>query len=199
MICLYLASYSIEHVLLFKGLSSLSLRVCVSFPWGHFSLWVTFIMHSECRRFMWEFYEILCFLDHGRYVLGMRDEWPFTRVSNHCLIHHSIIGDMTFLYCTDIGWSSFIPLSHYFILYPITSFQICLTPFIHFLILTHFWFDTFYTSFTHFIDSLNTYPFFLFHHRHFPWLPLVHGSRVLLYMSYFIHKGMCFLLLGIWA
>ena len=30
---------------------------------------------------MWEFYGILCFLDHGWYVLGMRDEWPFTRVS----------------------------------------------------------------------------------------------------------------------
>ena len=84
---------------------------------------------------------------------------------DHRLTYHSIIGDMTFLYCTDMGWSSFILLSHCFILYPITSFQICLTPFIHFLILTHFWFDTFYTSFTRFIDSLNTYPFFLFHHR----------------------------------
>ena len=31
-ICLYLISYSIEHMLLFKGLLGLSLRVCASFP-----------------------------------------------------------------------------------------------------------------------------------------------------------------------
>ena len=99
---------------------------------------------------------------------------------DHRLTHHSIIGDMTFLYCTDMGWSSFILLSHCFILYPITSFQICLTPFIHFLILTHFWFDTFYTSFTHFIDSLNTYHFFLFH-------DISLGYRGSWLMSYFIH------------
>ena len=43
---------------------------------------------------------------------------------DHCLIHHSIIGDMIFLYCTDMGWSSVIPLSHCLILYLITSFQI---------------------------------------------------------------------------
>ena len=47
-ICLYLISYSIEHVLLFEGcLLGLSLRVCASFPWGlfhslshfHYAVW----------------------------------------------------------------------------------------------------------------------------------------------------------------
>ena len=59
------------------------------------------------------FYGILCFLDHGWYVLGMRDEWPLLGSPDHCLTHHSIIGDMTFLYYTNMCWSSFIPLSHY--------------------------------------------------------------------------------------
>ena len=80
--------------------------------------------------------------------------------TDHCFIHHSIIGDMTFLYCTNIGWSSFIPISHCLLLYLITSFQIFIPPFIHFLhIDTHFLFDTFFTSFTCFIDDLTTYPF----------------------------------------
>ena len=50
-ICLYLTSYSIEHVLLFKGLLGLSLRVCASFPWGLFVPWVTLVMHLECQEF----------------------------------------------------------------------------------------------------------------------------------------------------
>ena len=51
----------------------------------------TLFMHLECRGFIWEFYEILYFLDHGWYVLGMRDEWHFTRVSeslSYPLFHH---------------------------------------------------------------------------------------------------------------
>ena len=79
---------------------------------------------------------------------------------DHCLTHHSIIGDMTFLYCTNMGWSSLIPLSHCFLLYPITAFQIFVPPFIHSLhIDTHYWFDTFFTSFTYFIDGLTIHPF----------------------------------------
>ena len=79
---------------------------------------------------------------------------------NHCLIHHSIIGDMTFLYCTNMGWSSSILLSHCLLLYPITSFRIFIPPFIYSLhIDTRFWFDTFFPSFTCFIDGLITHPF----------------------------------------
>ena len=77
---------------------------------------------------------------------------------DHCLTHHSIIGDMTFPYCTNMGWSSLIPLSHCFLLYPITSFQIFIPLFIHSLLIdTHYWFDTFFTSFTYFIDGLTTH------------------------------------------
>ena len=82
---------------------------------------------------------------------------------DHCLTHHSIISDMTFLYCTIMGWSSSILLSHCLILYPITSFQIIVPYFIYSLhIDTHFWFDTFFTSLICFIDGLTTYPFFCF-------------------------------------
>ena len=106
---------------------------------------------------MWEFYGILCFLDHGWYVLGMRDEWPFTRVFgslSYPPFHHW----WYFLYCTNMGWSSLIPLSHCFLLYPITSFQIFVPLFIHSLLIdTHYWFDTFFTSFTYFIDGLTTH------------------------------------------
>ena len=78
----------------------------------------------------------------------------------HCLTHHSIIGDMTFLYCTDMGWSSFIPPSYCLFLCVITSIHIFVPLFIHFLhIDTRFWFDTFFISFTCFTDGLITYPF----------------------------------------
>ena len=127
------------HLLRFIYWVYLSLWVLVRFFIWVFIPWATLVMHLEYREFIWEVYEILCFLDHGWYVLGMRDEWPFTRVPDHFLTHHSIIGDMTFLYCTNMGWSSLIPLSHCFLLYPITSFQIFVPPFIHSLhIDTHY-------------------------------------------------------------
>ena len=46
---------------------------CEIFIWV-FAPWAILVMHLECRGFMWEFHEILYFLDHGWYVLGMRDE-----------------------------------------------------------------------------------------------------------------------------
>ena len=53
---------------------------CEIFIWV-FTPWAILVMHLESRGFVWEFYGILYFSGHGRYVLGMRDEWPFTRVS----------------------------------------------------------------------------------------------------------------------
>ena len=134
---------------------------CEIFIWV-FTPWAILVMHLESRGFVWEFYGILYFSGHGRYVLGMRDEWPFTRVSrslSYPPFHHW----WYFLYCTNMGWSSLIPLSHCFFLHPITSFQIFVLPFIHSLhIDTHYWFNTFFTSLTCFIDGLTTYPFFCF-------------------------------------
>ena len=46
---------------------------CEIFIWV-LTPWATLVMHLECWEFMWEFYKIICFLDHGWYVLGMRDE-----------------------------------------------------------------------------------------------------------------------------
>ena len=133
--------------------------------------------------FLWDFYMSFHSLNHSCYAFGVLgvhvivlwypmlfgswliriryERWVIFLLGSpdHCLNHHSIIGDMTFLYCTDMGWSSFLPLSYCLILYLIISFQIFAPPFIYSLhIDTHFWFGTFYTSFTCFIDSLTTYP-----------------------------------------
>ena len=89
---------------------------CEIFIWV-FTSWATLIMHLKCWGFMREFNEIM---------VDMYWVWEMSDLllgsPNHCLIHHSIIGDMTFLYCTNMGWSLFIPLSHCLILYLITSF-----------------------------------------------------------------------------
>ena len=112
---------------------------------------------------------------------------------DHCLTHHSIIGDMTFLYLQADHHSFHFLITLFCIPSPHSRFVIHILSISY--ILTHFWFDTFYTSFTCFIDRLNTYPFFLFHHRHFPQLPWVHGSRVLLYMSHYT-QGHVFFIIG---
>ena len=123
---------------------------------------------------MWEFYGILCFLDHGWYVLGMRDEWLFTRVSrslSYPPFHHWWY-DFPLLYWHGliIIYSTFsLPffVSHY--LFPDIH-----STFIYSLhIDTHFWFDTFFTSLTCFIDGLTTYPFSCFAiNISLIWLPL---------------------------
>ena len=74
---------------------------CAIFIWV-FTPWATLVMHLECRGFMWEFYEI------GSWLICIRYEKWVTFLlgsTDHCFIHHSIIGDMTFLYCTDMGRS----------------------------------------------------------------------------------------------
>ena len=76
---------------------------------------------------------------------------------DHCLTHHFIIGDMTFLYCTNMDWSSLIPLSYCLCI----SSSISRSSF-HFLsisyILIHiFVLIPFFTSFTCFIDGLTTH------------------------------------------
>ena len=161
MICLSMVSYSIGHLChLLRSIYRvyLSLWILVRF------LWVFHSLSHSCYAFgvsrvhvivLW--YPMLL----GSWLICIRYErWIIFLLGSpdHCLTHHFIIGDMTFLYCTNMDWSSFIPLSHCLLLYPITSFQIFIPPFIHSLhIDTHFWFGTFYTSFTCFIDSLTTY------------------------------------------
>ena len=79
MMCLCMIFCSIGHLCcLLRSIYwvYLSLWVLVRFS-CIFTPWVTLVMHLECWGFMWEFYEIRCFLDHGWYVLGMRYEWPF--------------------------------------------------------------------------------------------------------------------------
>ena len=161
-------------------------RIWYLTPLGTFvTFWGLFIGYICHYGFLWDFYMGSHSLSHSCYAFGVSrvhvrvlwdpmllgswliciryERWVTFLLgsSDHCPILHSIIGDMTFLYCTNMGWSSFIPLSYWvFFLCPITFFQIFIPPFIHFLhIDTHFLFDTFFTSFTCFIDGLTTYPF----------------------------------------
>ena len=151
------------------------------------TFWGSFIGYICHCGFLWVFLWVFHSLSHSCYAFGVSrvhmrvlsdpillgscliytryERWVIflLRSPDHCLTHHSIIGDMTFLYCTNMGWSSLIPLSHCFLLYPITAFQIFVPPFIHSLhIDTHYWFDTFFTSFTCFTDGLTTYHFSCF-------------------------------------
>ena len=115
-------------------------------------LWIFHSLSHSCYAFgvlrvhvrvLWDLMLLRSWLICIRY-----EKWVIFLLGSpdRCLIHHSIIGDMTFLYCTNMGWSSFIPLSHCLLLYPITSFQIFVPSFIHSLdINTHYWFDIFFT------------------------------------------------------
>ena len=111
------------------------------------------------------------------------------RSLNHCLIPHSIIGDMTFPYC-NMDWSSFIPLSYCLTLYLLTHFQIFIPLFIHFLHIDtrflirylihiihmfHWWFD--HSS------------FLSFHPWHFLWLPLGPWLMRFFYALHLVHEG----------
>ena len=112
MICLYLISYSIEHVLLFEGyLLGLSLRVCASFPSGIFAPWVAFVMQLEGWKF---FVRVLSFVRSFvswiRVVVYYRYESWVTSVRspNQCFLYYFIMGDMIYLCCIDMRCSSFL-------------------------------------------------------------------------------------------
>ena len=165
MLCLCMVSCSIGrlcHLLRFIYLVYLSLWVFVSFL---FFIFMSFSLLSHSRyafgvlrvhvRVLWDPMLLGSWLIYIRY-----ERWVIFLLGSpdHCLTHHSIIGDMTFSYCTDMDWSSVIPLSYCLTLYLLTHFQIFVPLFIHFLhIDTHFCFDTFFTSFTCFIDGLTTH------------------------------------------
>ena len=118
---------------------------------------------------------------------------------DHCLTHHSIIGDMTFSYCTDMDWSSVIPLSYCLTLYLLTHFQIFVPLFIHFLhIDTHFCFDTFFTSFTCFIDGLTTH-LSLISPSTFPLVTFRSMAHEIFSMHYILYMRVWVWSLGIWA
>ena len=105
MICLYLISYSIEHVLLFEGcLLGLSLRVCTSFPWGHFSLYEPLSLCSwRDESFSWESWVLWDLL-----FLGSKLSNLSIRSSYQCFLYYSIMGDRIYLYCIDMRCSSFL-------------------------------------------------------------------------------------------
>ena len=119
----------------------------------------------------------------------------------HCPFHHYVYYWCDFTPCliwVDHHFSSYI---HFFAIILVIScdsahslhlpcsfltltysrFDISLAPFLH--ILLSVWFA-----------SLSHYWYFI-HIRH----PQVHGSQAFLYMLHFIHEGMSFLSLGIWA
>ena len=156
-----------------------------------FTLWATLVMHLKCRGFMWEFYEILCFLDHGWHVLGMRNEWPFTRVFesfSNLPLHHWWY-DFSLLYKygliiihSNFSLSSFV--SHHFFpnlhstFYPFLTYwyTFFIRYLLHIIHMFHWWFD--YLS------------FLLFYYWHFLWLPLGPWLVRFFYALYLVHEDM---------
>ena len=171
MICSCMVSRSIGHlchILRFIYRVYLSLWVFVSFLWVFHSLGdfcYAFGVSRVHMRVLWDPMLLGSCLIYTRY-----ERWVIFLLGSpdHCLTHHSIIGDMTFLYCANIGWSSLLPLSHCFLLYHITSFQIFVPPFypfptywyiffiwylLHIMHMFHWWFD--HSSFSYFAIDIS--------------------------------------------
>ena len=165
LICLYMISYSFGHLYHFLRTIYwvyLSLRVLVRFLW-EFLLLVS-----------WDFYAFGVFRYHVRVlwdpsyfgswlrcIMGGRDEWLLTKVSRSLFSLPLVI--WLFLHCIDMGWLSFIFISLWLSMFFHDFFSwywSCLL-FISYID-THFWFDTLFTLFSYFIDSLTTSHFSFF-------------------------------------
>ena len=88
---------------------------------------------------------------HIHWVWGLSN--PSLRFLDHCLHYHSIFGDMIFLSCTNMSWSSFSTSSRFSHLFPIISFHVGYSIFIYF-IETHIWFTSLSISIAYCIDDL---------------------------------------------
>lgn len=133
-------------------------------------MFIRFIYHWG---FVWEFYDSFHFLGHFCYafwLLGVhvRVLWDLSplrsllillwlwemnnrllRSPQHCLFHHPIIGDMTFLHWIDIGWSLFF------------QFSLCL------LVFSHHLFPNICSTFYSFPTSMHILGWIAFsHHSH---------------------------------
>ena len=112
-------------------------------------------------RVLWEFFDILYFLDHSWYTLWV---WGLSNLSlrspNQCLLHHPIMSDMIFLCCIDISWSSFFLLSLLSSYFP--SFLSCYLFPLSSHSDTHAHFSIWHLSPHHSHDSSMAWPFFLF-------------------------------------
>ena len=164
--------------------------------WGSFyRVWLL------VRVCMWAFWDIFFFVFTLSYIFENKMSDIFLGALGHCPFHH-------YIHC----WCDFIPCliwvkHHFFFVYSLFCYHprhwfwfiLFTSPPCSFLTLTYFRFDISLASFLHislsiWFASLSYYWYFI-HIRH----PQVHGSRALLYMLHFIHEGMSFLSLGIWA
>ena len=163
----------------------------------YWCLWVTslsmFIDGSSHVSFPRPF--IICI--HVSYILRVKWMWPLLGDLCRCPFHHYIHWWCDFTSCwiqADHHLSS-CSLLHY-----ICSWFIhCVSPLDIFLQWPIFRFVTLFASSLHislsvWFSSLPRY----YYHIHIGH-PRVHGSQDFLYMLHFIHKGMDFLSLGIWA
>ena len=116
MICLCKVSCSIGH--LYHLLRSVYWVYLWSWVLMRF-LWVFHSLSHSCYAFGVSRVHVRVLWDPmllGSWLICIRYErWVIFLLGSpdHCLTHHSIIGDMTFLYYTNMCWSSFIPFSHY--------------------------------------------------------------------------------------
>ena len=127
------------------------------------------------------------------------DEWPSPKDSRSLSFPFSLLMWLHSIF--DLSWSSFFFVYSSFRYYPYHClwFIPFASPPCYFLTLTYSRFDISLASFLCisllvWFASLSHYWYYI-HIGH----PQVHGSRAFLYMLHFIHKGMRFLSLGIWA
>ena len=121
------------------------------------------------------------------------------RALGHCLFHHYINCWCDFTPCLIWVYHHFSSYIHRFAIIIVIDCDssYSLHPFVSFLTLTYSKFDIFLASF--FCISLSVWFALLSHYWYYVHIghPQVHGSQAFLYMLYFIHEDMSFLLLGI--
>ena len=177
--------------------------MCIVFPslsvyidiWGSlYRVWL-FV-----RVRMWAFWDPLLFVFTLSYLFESKMSDLLLGALGHCYFHHYIHcwcdllhvwfeSIITFLRIFIVSLSSLsLPVIHlirfppcYFLTLTYSRFDISLASFLCISLLV--WFA-----------SLSHYWYYI-HIGH----PQVHGSRAFLYMLHFIHEGMSFLSLGIWA
>ena len=156
-----------------------------------------FVVESSYESFLGS--SFLCI--HFVIFLWEWDEWPSPRDSRSLSFSslHSLLMWLHSMF--DLSWSSLFfvySLFHYHSYHCFWFIPFASPPY-SFLTLTYSKFDISLASFLRI--SLSVWFASSSHYWYYIYIghPQVHDSRTFLYMLHFIHKGMGFLLLGIWA
>ena len=161
-----------------------------------------FIKYVCCWEFACELFEIFFFFVFTlSYFFKSEMSDLFLETLCHCHFHHYIHYWCDFHSMFDLSWSPIFFVYSLFFYHPCHCLWfIPFTPLpFSFLTLTYSRFDIFPASFLPISLSVwfasSPHYWYYIHIGH----PQVHDSRDFLYMLHFIHEGMRFLSLGIWA